>query len=84
MKATLNTIEFVIRETRSFYGPKTVKSLVMGENHRALTFKTAAEAESYIVELNETIYYTASSESGRPEHKAISTAKLPAYLANQL
>jgi hypothetical protein len=74
---------FVIRQTRSFYGPKTERSLVTWDN-RALNFKTAAEAEAHIADLEGATYYTANNESGRPEYKVISTAKLPAYLANQL
>jgi len=81
---TTTTTAFVIRKTRSFYGPKTERSLVTGDSYGALTFKTATEAEAYIAELDEATYYTSYNESGRPEYKAISTAKLPAYLANQL
>lgn len=78
------TTAFVIRETRSFYGPKTERSLVTGDSYRALTFPTSAEAKAYIAELDDAPYYTAPNESGRPKYKVLGTAELPAYLANQL
>ena len=81
---TTTTTAFVIRKTRSFYGPKTERSLVTGDSYGALTFETAAEADAHIAELDEATYYTAHNESGRPEYKVLSTAKLPVYLANQL
>lgn len=81
---TTTTTAFVIRKTSSYYGPKTTRSLVTGDSYKALTFETSAEAEAYIDVLDEATYYTATNESGRPEYQAISTAKLPDYLANQL
>jgi hypothetical protein len=83
-KMTTTTTAFVIRMTRSYYGPKTERSLVTGDSYGALTFETAADAKAYIADLNKATYYTANNESGRPEYKVISTAKLPAYLANQI
>ena len=77
-------ITFVIRQTRSFYGPKTERSLVTGHSYGALTFATAAEAEAHIAGLDKATYCTAHNESGRPEYKVTSTANIPAYLANQL
>ena len=81
---TTTTTAFTIRKTRSFYGPKTERSLVTGDSYGVLTFETAAEAEAHIAELDEAAYYAAHNESGRPQYKAIRTDSLPAYLANQL
>jgi len=81
---TTTTTAFVIRQTRSFYGPKTERSLVTGDSYGAMTFETAQAAEDYITELDDAPYYTANNESGRPEYKVLRADKLPAYLSNQL
>lgn len=81
---TTTTTQFVIRQTRSFYGPKTERSLVTGDSYGAMTFDSAAEAEAYIEQLDDAPYYTAHNESGRPEYKVLRADKLPAYLSTQL
>ena len=81
---TTTTPTYAICKTRNFYGPMTENSLVTGDSYDALTFETSAEANLYIAELDDAIYYTAHNETGRPEYKAINIAKLPAYLACQL
>jgi len=81
---TTPTTKYVIRKTRSFYGPKTERSLVTGDNYRPVTFATMSAAKSYITDLDGATYYTANNESGRAEYTAIRTTKLPAYLATQL
>ena len=81
---TTTTTAFVIRQTRSFYGPKDERSLVTGESYGAITFETREAAQDYIETLDDAPYYTANNESGRPEYKILSADKLPAYLSNQL
>lgn len=69
---------YAIRITRQYFGPKTVKSyvtdgfapLVNGEEQRA-EFRTRAEAESLVGQLNDATYHTAHNESGRPEYKVV-------------
>lgn len=78
------TTKYVIRQTRNFYGPQTVRSLMTGDNHNPLIFGTASEARAYITEMESEVYHTAHNESGHPEYKVLNSANLPAYLANQL
>lgn len=81
---TTTTTEYVIRQTRSFYGPTTERSLVTGDNGEALTFGSDAEAKAHIEELDAETYHTAHNESGRPDYSVLRADKLPAYLAHQL
>lgn len=46
--------------------------------------KSGRCTKAIIAELDQAAYYTAHNGSGRPEYKVLSTAKLPAYLANQV
>lgn len=79
-----NKPAYVIKQTRSFYGPTESRSLVTGDDLGAMTFATRADAQEHIDKLDAAVYHLASNEAGRPEYAIRATKALPAYLLNQL
>jgi hypothetical protein len=78
---TATTTDYVIRETRNFYGPSSERSVVMAQSgQRAMTFADPAEARAYVAELERSTYYLAHNESSRPEYKVMRADRLPEYL----
>lgn len=76
---------YVIRQTRTYYGPAETKSLVLRDDgQHALTFATLREAREWIDGANSERYYQANNEYGRPEYKILPANRLPAYLETYL
>ena len=76
-------MKYAIKRTRSFYGPSYKKDLVIADGlyaQQAATFETKSEADAHIAELNNAIYHTSHSESGRAEYNAVLIQSLPQYL----
>lgn len=77
---TTNT-EYVIRQTRSFYGPSDERSLVMDESgQRAMTFDSPTAARACIEELESGTYHLSHNEASAPEYKVLRADRLPEYL----
>ena len=70
---------YVIRQTRSFYGPRKVGSLVDRGDGTPITFPAVAAAQEWITEHDAAVYYQAWNEYGRPEYKIVlaSTVIMP-------
>jgi hypothetical protein len=64
---------YAIRKTRHFFGPKIEKSYVTDgfQDDARAEFKTRAEADALVKQLDQAVYYTAHNESGRPEYKVV-------------
>uniref|UniRef100_UPI003003A77E AcrIC8 n=1 Tax=Rhodobacter phage RcNL1 TaxID=754047 RepID=UPI003003A77E len=63
---------YAIRKIQFFYGPTDKKSYVGEEaGGRRELFKTRAEAQARIEDLEEGVYYLAHNESGRPDYKIV-------------
>ena len=75
---------YVIRQTRQFYGPSDIRSLVAHGNGRAVTFETAKAARDAIKELESGRHYFVHNECARPEYKVMRIDRLPQYLAQQV
>ena len=75
---------YVIKQTREFYGPRTERSLVLGEDFMALTFATRKAAKAWIAEAYGERYYQAHNEYGRPDYKVIALNRLAACYSSYL
>lgn len=84
MTKTITDTAYVIRRTRSYYGPKDSRSLVTGEDGGAMTFATRADAQAHLDKLDDAVYHLASNEAGQPDYKILTRKALPAYLRSQL
>ena len=64
---------YAIRQTRHFYGPRTEKSYVLDgfSFDRRAEFKTRAEAQELVEQLDSEVYRTSHNESGRPDYKVV-------------
>lgn len=77
-------MQYVIRQTRNFYGPSETRSLVAHGDGRAETFETRRAALARIAEFNSGRYVTSHNESSRPGYAVINVNRLPAYLRAQV
>lgn len=75
---------YVIRQTSTYYGPKAVRSLVTGDDGRAIAFATSGEARAWIEAADADVYRQSHGEYGRPDYKVMRADRLPAYLAAYL
>ena len=64
---------YAIRITRQFFGPRTEKSYLTDgfSGDRRAEFRTRAEADAMVEQLDKAVYYTAHNESGRAEYKVV-------------
>lgn len=76
--------KYVIRQTRSFYGPSYRRGLVARGDGQAITFASRAEALAWIEAADAEVYHQSHNESGRPYYKIMRADRLPAYLAAYL
>ena len=76
---------YVIKITRSFYGPSTKSSLEMSEGcQRAQRFTSPAAARARIAAMESGVYHTGHNESGAPTYSVVRADRLPQYLAYAL
>ena len=77
---------YVIVATHSFYGPTTTRDLVSDRDRmgRPALFETRAEAEEYLSDYDNGVYYTRHNETGRPSYEVRTVNSLPRYLADQI
>ena len=73
--------QYVVRQTRHYYGPSNERSLVIGDDCRAMRFDTAKAARDHITSLDDAPYYMSHNESGRPDYSVCRVDRLPAFLA---
>lgn len=73
-----------IVQTRHFYGPRDERSLIKGEDGRALVFSSRAQAQEWIDDADQGIYHERNNEYGRPTYRIRAVDDLPEYLRWQL
>lgn len=72
----------VIIETRYFYGPKVIQTLLGDDVYgKAIRFATTKEARAYIKELESNVYYCVGGEYQRPTYRVCRIDRLPKYFA---
>jgi hypothetical protein len=63
---------FYILRTRSYYGPTERSEILLGDDfHSSLEFASYADAENWINNDKNLVYYLANNEIGRPENKIV-------------
>ena len=59
---------YAIIAKREFYGPSTVRELVLGWSGRPEIFADKAVAKAVVRELDDEVYHLSHNESGRPTY----------------
>jgi len=73
--------QYVIRADRKFYGPQTKSELIVRDyERRAIKFDSREDAKQFVSILDESAYYTAHNESGRPDYSIIPVSRVPKFL----